>query len=678
MRNAPPDVSERLKFAEGEGKSKKTFAGIGANDSIRHLFSEFTSRKSLTQEARENEEENHRIYSGLNYGQIPKEILAEIKEKGLKKEIAQFNFVQKKVDGVVGDFIQNGLDFDYLSTDGDNTDTLSVIKDLYFFDKELCDWETELMVHYTNGCIKSSWMQMTVDYRHDNNFGNIGLKTMVPASVLPDPNWVSNNSGDCKNLFTSTYMKLDDVKRTWKKSAKQIQRMIDTRRLADASNEGLHQGSSIPRFNLNESYNDTIQVIQYHTMQTETRTQRMGITKYQSYVVIPEDADENWYTENAVIPDKFIESDINVDIYKIVTFIPELSMTEAIEDKPGLLQIGRLPFFHWAYKHHNGENIGMVDQLKDPQQYFNSMIGLAKEIIANSKHVTVIDPGIVDSNVTSLEELEEKFSQPGSKIIGAEGFSLEYPNAIQTSNSSAYAGNELEFANSVLALSDRLTPQSATMEGGGSERSGILFEYKREQGEVSKTLLKEGRRRFLNELAEAYFYSCQSLYGGMYRKFETAGGTVEINKPLPDGRILNDITTVARAKIIISDSPEGTSRRINDKLIGMEMFSTLGNTDPMMATYAIEAIFNGMDNMPKSKRAEMSEDLAKRRELLRTNQAAQITNAQLSLVSGKQQIEQMMNPQPPAMPPQEGAEGEQPQQPQEQQELVEPIPKQQI
>jgi hypothetical protein len=660
FRMPPPDVSEQVKMAQGKGKTAYPSSGSGysPNEIGRYLYAEWQDRKALSEGDRKNEEDNHRMYTGLDYGQWPKELLEELQCSKDNKDISQFNFVMKKVDGVVGDLVKNALDVEYLSVDGRGSDTLSLYKDLYYTDKELCDWETELITHYTNGTIKESWITMYVDYRHDPKFGNIALQAMTPASVMPDPNWVSNNSGDCKNLFTTTYMKPDAIKRTWPQAAKDVDRYLDTKRLLEVSNESIYNGNSIPMYGLNEDYNEEYRVIQYHWMKVEKQTKKTGLTTSGLIVQVPNDAEDDWFEYNGVDPNNVISEDQNIEKYYITTFIPELNIAKPIESKPGLLQIGRLPFFHWSYNRHNGKAVGMVDLLKDPQMYINRMLGLAHEMLANSKRVKLADPAAFDMSETSQAEVEEKISSGEGVVWTNPDASVEYPQAIQTPGSSEYVGNEVNFANNIMAFTDRLTVQSASMEGIGEERSGIHFEYKREQGEINKTLMREGVRLFWNELAEGYFYAARGLYGGVYREFESQGKVIEINKPQPDGRMLNDITSVTRAKTIITDSPASVSRRINDRVIMNELLQRFGNIDPISASYAMESIYDSMDNVPESRRQAFSADQERKRELLRTNEMAQLSQAQLATIQAQMQKQQIMQP-PQQLPPQ-GAEGGQP------------------
>jgi hypothetical protein len=647
IRNATPSVEERVKVASGEGKKVNPHKGIQPSEVVRFIYSEWQNRLSHTQTTRELEEENHKMYTGLEQGQIPSDVKAELEKGGRTEFITQMNFILKKVNGNVGDLIKNSYDVDYVSTDGMVSDTLTVFKDLFYFDKEICDWGTEFATHWTNGTIKTSWMQMYPDYRYDANLGNIGLKALIPGSVLPDINWVSNNSGDCRSLFTNTYLTLDQIKANYPKSVERIDQLMLAKEMAQETSEGIYKGKAIPRFNLNEQYNNTYRVIQFHHMKAEEEEHKTALANNNQVLVVPNDADEEWYAINNVNPDYVITEKRKKDVYYVTTVVPEIDMAKPLEDKKGLLQIGRLPFYHWSYNRHNGEDVGMPDLLKDAQRYVNKMYSLAAEIIASSKHVTTIDPGIVDNDVMSTRELEEKFNEPGAKIITKEGASLEFPNAIQETKSSNFAGNELDFANNVIGMTDRLTPQSASMEGIGNERSGVHFEYKREQGEISKTLMRDSAKRFFNELAEGYFYAAQSLYGGLYRKFSNGETTIEINKPTPDGRIIYDITDVPRSKVIVSDSPEGVSRRINDRIIAVETLNVVGNIDPIAASYALETIFESMDNISKVKREQMKEDQERRRELLRTEQMAQLSQNEVNIIQMQMQKQQLVSPPPP-------------------------------
>jgi hypothetical protein len=443
FRDATPEVSQRIAIMDGEKKAKKSTYRDGYDTSqwVQFLNSEYYDRYGLTQKDRDAMEENHRMYSGLEFGQWPSEVVQACKGTKL---LSQFNFLKKKVDSVVGNIVQNWYDVDYVSTDGVNDDDITLMKDLYYSDKEICDWELEFHTFLKNGIIKGADMMMYVDYRHDPNFGNIGLKTLVPGSVLYDPNWVDNNTANCKNIFTVRYMTAKDMKRAYPKMSDRIDMLI--RFKEQTATEYVHnsQRDSIPRRDLREDYNNTYRVIEYHHMEKEKVKVRTAISRNGQAISVPEDASEAWFEHNKVNPEEVIEKSQWNDVYYVTAFAPDLDLSQPLSEGYGYLQVGRLPFFHWSYNRHNGRDIGLIDDLKDSQVYYNEMMSLVHELIKSTRRTKIIDPEMF-GDVSSLDDLKEKFTDPTGVVFTEPGASREFPNGIISSDVSTPSGNEMNF-----------------------------------------------------------------------------------------------------------------------------------------------------------------------------------------------------------------------------------------
>ena len=653
-RRPAPDVDERIKLASDKRPMLEGSSKTNRSDKVRYMYSEFLQRKSVTETFRSSEEENHGIYNGIGFGQWPKQVIEALeKNKKTRKDLSQFNFAFKKVNDVVGYLVRNWYDIDYLSVDGENTDTMSVIKDLYFSDKELCDWDTEINDALTNGCIRSSDIMMYVDYRYDGDFGNIAIKSLPPGSVLRDPNWISKNSGDCRSAMTVSYMTPNDIKDKYRVSADRIDALIMLKEL-ESTSRSVFDGA-LPQFNLSNEYNKEYQVIEHHYMKKESRTTKIGMTAYGTVVDVPNEADDSWYEINGVDKEAVIEKKGTVDVYYVTTICPDLDIEMPIEDRKGMLQIGRLPIIHWSYGRHNGVDVGIIDLVKDPQRYYNQMMSLSHEIIAFARRVRLVDPEIFGNDIGNLDELEVKLNTPGATVFTESGALKDNPNAIQEASPSTYTGNELNLANTVKLVADSLTPYNSALGGEGSnERSAKHFDGKREQGEINMSLLNDSIKRFNNELAECYYYACQAVNGGIYRSFNTATGeTIEINKQLPDGRVVNDISTLPRARVVVTESPSGVTRRINNRITAFEAIK-VGNLDPITSSYMNEIIFDTMDNISSIKKSEIAKTMAFSREMMIKQQAAQGAQADMMLMQVEMQKMQMQQPQ--QMPPQ--AEGQ--------------------
>jgi hypothetical protein len=641
VRNATPSVDERIKYMDGEMPTRG-MEKMRRSQWLRKVYSEYDDRMGITASTRRSEVENHKFYTGLEFGQWSQDVIS----KSTMKNLAQFNFVQKQVNGVVGNLVRNWWDIDFVSTDGTGSDDLSIIKDLYFSDKEICDWDIEFSSFLKNGVIRSAEMLMYVDYRHDPNFGNIAIKALTPGTVLRDVNWVSSNSGDCKNAYVVSYMTPSEMMETYPDKAQRIKTMISMKEMESNSSQPVfdNKRDAVPRINQTESYNATYKIIEYHHMVTEEHEHSFGLSHNGQFMAIPNDATDEWLESHGIEANSIIKEKKNTAVYYVTTFCPELDIYEPLEDKPGRLQIGRLPIFHWSFNRHNGKDIGLVDILKDPQTYFNEMMSLTHSIIKHTRRTKIIDPEAF-GDIANLDDLRTKILKGDEVVFTEPGASRLFPNMIQEGSPSTPMGQEMNFAQMVMAQTERLTPVTSAMEGvQGNERSALQFDMKREQGEVNMTLLQNSVKLFLNELAEGYFYAAQALYGGMYRKFSSPLGTVEINIPMEDGRILNDITALPRAKVVVTESPASISRRTSDRVISMQILQMLGD-DVVARNTALDAIFSSLESIPESKKQIIKQNLALSTEVAINAMALQNSQIELQLLQSEGQKNQMMNPE---------------------------------
>lgn len=651
MFNMAPNIEDGMKYALGEisdspEREESDAAWVG------FVHSEYDTRLGLTELDRRSEEENHGIYTGLNFGQWPEAVRSET-----KKDLSQFNFVAKAINSVTGHFLRNWWDVDYESVGGENSDDITIIKELFYFDKDIGDWMEEFRKFIKNGVIRSGDLMMTVDYSHNPDFGNIAIKTMMPGTVLWDTNWTDDNSKTAKNCFASTYRTPKELIRMFPEKKERIDTMVRLKAFEESDEAVNSVGGSIPRFDLREQYNNTYLVIDYYYMSPKETKRKFGLSNGKDWVDVPSEAGEAWYEVNKVDADTVIEQTVVEDICYVTTIVPELDLSEAMQDKPTLLQLGRLPFFRWSYNSHLGKNVGLMDWLKDPQRYTNEMFSLIHTMIQNTRRTKIIDPEAFGDH-ENLDELKEKILRGDEAVFTEPGASKEFPNIIQEGSPSSPLGQEMNFAQMVMNSTDKITTTNAAMSGeGGSERSALHFDLKREQGEIGMTMQQEGLRAVLKEIAEAYFHASKSLYGGMYRSFESPHANIEINVEMDDGRVINDITNIPRGKVIVTDSPAALSRKTNDRVMATQILSTLGDSDVAARTVALKAIFKSLETFNEAEKEEIANSLDLSRDVGLKNMALQNSNIELQLLQTETMKQQMLNPQT-ANPSEDGQGGD--------------------
>ncbi len=647
LKRPKPSAEKRAEYAEGSVKGKSSFGGMTEYKFLQHIYSQYEDRKSLTNQDRESEAECHRYYSGRNHGQWPLEVVKESREKFL----AQVNIIKKNVNTTVGQILRNEWEIGFGTVEAVDDDRLIKLKDAYYSDKELCDWDHEFADFYCNGVIRSAEMMMYVNYEYDPNFGNIGLKSMSPGTVLRDPNWVTNNSKDCKNAYTHRSMTPTEIKEQYPNYSNRLNALIQNMARASDSDQSPFENirDASPYGNLNDLYNKHYTVIDYHHMEVEIQDHYTVLTDDGITIEAPSDASDEWFEANRADKRTLLKTSTGTNVYYITTFCPSIDMAQAVESKPGLLQLGRLPLFHWSYNRHNGLDHGLVDDLMDVQQIKNEMISLNMSLMKNARRASIIDQGLFEDDA-NLDQIRNEWKKPDGVVFSRVDATRELPNAIQNAPASNYNGQEMSFLQLVDGQIQQITPATNALSGeGGQERSAVHFDLKREQSEVSLTMLQHSIKLFQAELGEGYVYGAQSLYSGMERKFRNQEG-----KDVVIGE--NELTGLPRAKIIVKESPTAISRKTSDRMLAQSIRNT--STDPTVMSILDEIMIRSFESISNEDKEEMVSSISLGRELDMNSKALQNEQINLQMIQTQQAQQQVMNPQEPMpmegdMPPME-------------------------
>lgn len=641
FKQAPPDISVRVKSAMSDKLLTNPHnRKVNKSNIVTRTSAEYKARLSITQDDREREEENHKLFMGLEFDQLHPDLIKMLEESGQVKDLSQFNVIQKACLSVLGYMQKNGQDIDFLSTDGSTDELLEIMKDLYFFDKEACDWEREITDARLNGVIYSGELMMYKDFSVDPIYGNIGVKSMPPGSVLRDPQWTNNHSGDCRSVFTVRRMRPDEIKDRYGNKAELIDAYV--RMLADqvSTSKGYQKGE-LPYSSPEEVYNSAYPVIEHHYMKREKKKSTVGITYGMTPISIPDDADEEWYRLNNVIPGATTTSEEWRDYYYVTTICPDLCPVEPLEDGLGSLQVGRIPIFQWSYNRHGGRNAGIPDLLRDPQRFINEMIQLIHDTLANGKKMTFIDENIFDGDEAKMLEVKKKYNDPRSVafVDMSDG-----TDPVKQGGQVVSINQETAFIERIIALKDQMVTFTQSLQGiGEGERSGLLFEMKHEAAETGMSPLQESQGYWINEIAEGWFYAAQALNGGIYRSFvNNKGDRRELNSPQPDNTVKNDITQIPRAKIIVRESEQGLSRRTNKKMTAYQAAETFGPMFPESIPVWVKMFLESSDGLTQSAKETAIQLCDMKIDATVSGLMAQDKGAEAQVVNSEMMIQQMV------------------------------------
>jgi len=638
--------------------SKNSIPGLpDVTSKISWIEEEFDAALNVSKEDRDRESESWKLFSGLENGQWSDEALSTLKEE--KRNPFQANFIRNKVTGYAGSLVKNLFDLDFETTDDDQIEGIQFLKSMMYSDKELLDWNNHYMQAVVAGCVHESALEIYISTKY-SPLGNLGLRYIQPGHIIFDPFWISNDTTDLRRAWKVGYFTADQIKKKWKHKTAEIDEAIKSKLYSstDFDNGDIFKDGFAHK-ELNERYGDTYRVIEYHHIEEEERKVRFAVADGTILPEKEEDVEEYAAINGIDLSYGTMENKIQMKVYYVSTICPELSVTLMLEDRPGSLQIGRLPFFPWSVARINGKNSGLPALLKSVQQTYNKRESMIDHMIATSANGgMLIDPDIVDNDEARMERLQRNWNTPSYKdwaapnsISSGRQYFAELPNAKVDFG----IINDME---RISSLSDRIGYQTATNDGRAeySAESGILFARKQLQTEISQTTILRSLEFLWNEIGEAYFFSAKRLYGNIYREFviPSTGERIEVNKPIntPNGQIIkNDLSKLSRVKIIVTQSPEGVSQKAVDRAINIEFLRVLGNDNPLARATAIHNVMGTLSHSLSEKK-EFQEAAAIEKELVLNRALTEL----MQLKAAQIQIQQSMSQQ--GQQPQEGQGGE--------------------
>ena len=654
-------------FNNGKSNSDKFFGVNEGSDKVNYVLGEYNNALDFHTDDAMRNEEAWALYSGYKNGQWPKDVAAELLKAG--RNPFQANFIRSKVDGLTGSLIKNFFDVDFESVDGTNIDQIRMVKDLMYIDKELMDWDSSYIDLVSDGLIHLGCEEIFISDRY-SPLGNIGFRRVMPGHLILDPHWLTNNSWDLRRAWKTAYLTPQQMKEIYQTKSEQIDDYIKLKKGKPTDFNNGDPYKTVPHSGLHERYGDKYRVIEFYHMEREKKHIEIVVS---NGMVVPEGPDDfktEWAILNNIdLSDGTMKREEYVDNCYVTTVCPSISGHLVLEDRKARIQIGRLPFFPWSSARINGKNSGIPELLKSVQQTYNKRESLIDHVIASSASgAAAIDPNIVDSDVEEMRSIQQNWSNPGYRFWTAPGALASGREFVKQLPNSTVDWGVVSEITRMTELFDRISKQPAAMDARseGSEESGILFARKELRAEIALSKIYKGLEQHWNTKGEAYIMLAKQLYSGVYREFNIpgrGGEKLELNKPIltPSGEeIENDIAKLERMRVIVTQSPEGSTQKSVDRAVNTDILRALGQDNPISRARAVRNIMKTL-NTSKIDRDEAEVDATMELELNREKIKTEMLNMKAAQLQIQMQMQQMMQPQMPEGTPEEGVEeGEEP------------------
>ena len=558
----------------------------------------FRNQSERNRKERQREERNWRMYSGLDHGQWDFEALQQLIEE--HRPPHQVNFIQNKIDTLLGNFLQNPFDTTFESEVGMGNDASLLLQGLYLADKNRGFWEKGKRQFIRAGLIYRGIFEFFKDYRTDPQ-GRIGGRAGNPFRYMFDADWETDDINDNKIIWQYSWMDPEQIKFTFNKHVDEIDIAVEQwKQQKDARDEDQDLNLTAdrrPEFSNME--NGRYLVIQ--AMELERKVEQQLIDQ-DTLETLPQMSRENTQMMLNISGSRLKAVPNVVTTVKVVTTVPGLKYDLALEDGEHPLQIGRYPLFTWSAKNLNGRPHTPVDILADLQEQFNkNESSFTHWQTTATNGVEFIEEDFFVNN-GEFERYQREGNIPGSKFLTNSGkLSQERAGIIGKPRDSA--------PNDFLVTADRKMQQGDTISAtppvisGGEGKSGEsakLFQEKKQQALTSQVPTTLDLQDKEAEMGEAYVYMVKQIYSGAPRKIKNikTGTQLSLNMPTAEGPIINDVSQIPPHSVVITQGKSSVTVKSSllDKY--QEILGAIQN--PLLHSYYEGKLNSVLPNIPDS------------------------------------------------------------------------------
>jgi hypothetical protein len=208
------------------------------------------------------------------------------KRKTLKEEDRhpwQFDVISPKIDTLAGSIIAEMPDMDWVPVEGERSSVTEAIRETYFSDKELFNFDNVILEAIRHGCIHNGWVQLGESTKY-NPAGNISLTNCRPGFFIPSAYWKTDDDRDLKEGYKVAFMTADGMAYKYRAKSDQIKRAVEERKLHGKGQIPTDADEAQKRY---ESWvGDEYRVIEYHWLE-DIRTMRLIGCKNNTNIWIP-------------------------------------------------------------------------------------------------------------------------------------------------------------------------------------------------------------------------------------------------------------------------------------------------------------------------------------------------------------------------------------------------------
>lgn len=549
--------------------------------------------------------------------------------RSLNKHPYTFNICGAKTDILAGSILADMPDADWVPVEGPRTGTSEAVRDSYYQDKDLCDWDRSLTMLVRNGLVHSSWVGLT-ETKQFSPRGNIGLRLIEPGYLVPDSAWKTDNDRDLKRCCIIGYYDPEQLKFKYEAKGDEIERAIEEQK---RSKEAMPEDAARLRALFQRRVGSELLVIEEHWLEFVRRkrliARRIGTSEWIPFPLTDDQelclafAEANSLDMSSAFPDNYEDT-----IHHVTTICPELSNTMLLENNKSRIQTKGLPYLHFTVTRHEGKNKGVVAEMMDTNRLVEERLTMTNDAIANAAGGS----DIWNERLFQSDDEWNKFRKNKNRYGYAFRADLDEIKKVReavtdsTRMGNVYQELDVLMKSMVPTVSRVSDSMSAITESG---KSGILFEREYQVNRIGNLLMDKRLKQLINNLGECYFWQWQITYAGEPREIQRKDGhgVRVINQRIPLGidsqgqleyGVRNAVEYTPRCRMIITESTRSGTHQMYRRHVLSEMLEILMK-HPEINQAQIQALFSefveSSDMGDKVKRAVES---AKQLDAMRT------------------------------------------------------------
>jgi len=583
----------------------------------------YQNQKLRAVRERNRERKNWRFYDGTDYGQWDEAAVRMLIQEGRPPHT--FNFIETKVDTIVGSILTDEYQLSYETELGEKNNPAIMLNELFMEDKDLCNFEFEFLQFVRAGFVYRGYLQFYVDRTKDPR-GRLAWRYLPPDRVQVDADWKTNDIKDCKWIYVSAWMSPEEIKNKYKPKRADIQMALDQWEMGKSENAQESEFDKV--FDRSDEYYDQMNglylVIEKYELKQSTKM-RLWDPLRGEFLPEQDEEDADLMVKMAMLQGQHLEMlPRTVQECYCHVFCPGISLNMSLAKGKTELQTGSYPIISYASNMINGHPNTLVDQLRDSQEAYNKRVSTATHILMTTANNALLIESDAVEDAGELERIGKQRGRPGAYFIvepGAiSGQKIKHLEKNQPPSDFAAAADQ------ILAVANQLTPAVPAiqaMQDGASGESGIHFQSKIAQAQVAMQIPQKFLKAVWHQIGEAYFQAVKQHYT-YPMLFHSAREGVPFYLNVPGGIQVEELS---RLKVIITQSPNSESyrRQLLQQYVALAQYLPDPATKMALARLVLKSLPGVPDeDLEKlSAVAKLSEDYQKLILVYQTNQLAQ-------------------------------------------------------